>query len=312
MNLKTTIAIAPFILFLTNTSCTKPNPKGEISPTESTNTNGTEVANGQKEGAESVSQTRSDTSNVQAGDPSPIQSESSASPGQTGGSSGNSSLNQPAGGQLDSQNPSAQTGRLVTSPQPGRLKTGQTSQVQQSSGIIGATNGGSANGQTGSGSAVVNTGKGSAGGTAGGFVQGSDFKKDNAKIDGRFKRVSDGVEARLQISGLQPNAQHALHIHNVGRCDGPDFTSAGDHFNPEAKNHGAPGSNAHLGDLGNITTDKNGVFSGSVKIANATSDGQKGILQKSIIVHQKADDLKSQPSGDSGDRIACMVIGNFE
>ncbi len=135
----------------------------------------------------------------------------------------------------------------------------------------------------------------------------------NAKLAGTFKQANDGVEASLTITGLQPNTEHGMHIHAVGECSGPDFKTSGDHFNPQTKNHGAPGdSNAHLGDLGNITTDGSGNFSGTLKIKNATRDGANGILRRSLIVHQNADDLKSQPSGDSGDRIACLVINSVD
>ena len=128
-----------------------------------------------------------------------------------------------------------------------------------------------------------------------------------------FKQANDGVDAYLKISGLEPNSQHGIHIHIVGECYGPDFKSAGDHFNPKAKNHGGPGQgDSHLGDLGNITADSNGTFTGNIKIKDATSDGPNGILRRSLIVHQKQDDLKSQPAGDSGDRIACVVINTVD
>ncbi len=135
----------------------------------------------------------------------------------------------------------------------------------------------------------------------------------DAKLTATFKQINDGIEVNLAITGLQANSEHGLHIHAVGECNGLDFKTAGDHFNPQSKNHGAPGdSNAHLGDLGNITTDGSGNFSGNIKIKNATRDGANGILRRSLIVHQNADDLKSQPSGESGDRIACVVINSVD
>jgi superoxide dismutase, Cu-Zn family len=132
-------------------------------------------------------------------------------------------------------------------------------------------------------------------------------------MEATFKKVNDDVEANLKISGLQPNTQHGLHIHMRGECYGPDFKSAGDHFNPLSKSHGAPGSgSSHLGDLGNISADRNGSFTGTVKISGASADGPNSILHRSLIVHQKSDDLNSQPAGNSGYRIACVVINSID
>jgi superoxide dismutase, Cu-Zn family len=132
---------------------------------------------------------------------------------------------------------------------------------------------------------------------------------NKVNIDSKFSKVTDGVEAQLTLTGLKPNSQHGLHIHEKGECSPPDFKSAGEHFNPDSQPHGAPGAPiSHVGDLGNITADANGNFSGVVKVPNATFDGPRSILNRSLVVHEKTDDLSTQPAGDSGDRIACTVI----
>lgn len=136
---------------------------------------------------------------------------------------------------------------------------------------------------------------------------------EKVQMDATFKKVSDGVEARIHITGLSPNSKHGLHIHEKGECTEPDFKSAGDHFNPQSKNHGAPGdTTSHLGDLGNIIADSNGSYSGVLKIKNATSSGPMSLLNRSLIVHEKTDDLKTQPSGDSGNRLDCVVIRSIQ
>lgn len=134
-----------------------------------------------------------------------------------------------------------------------------------------------------------------------------------ANMEASFKKSRTGVDANLKISGLQPNSVHGIHIHDVGVCLSPSFETSGDHFNPSSQPHGAPGTaHSHLGDLGNVTADNNGNFSGTIFIKDATSDGPNGILRRSLIVHEKTDDMKTQPSGDSGARIACLVINSIE
>lgn len=133
------------------------------------------------------------------------------------------------------------------------------------------------------------------------------------EMDATFKKVSDGVEISLNVTGLSPNSKHGLHVHEKGECKAPDFSSAGGHFNPHSKDHGAPGdTKSHLGDLGNIASDANGNFSGVLTLKNATASGPMSLLNRSLIVHEKTDDLKTQPSGDSGNRLACVVIGTIQ
>jgi Cu-Zn family superoxide dismutase len=112
------------------------------------------------------------------------------------------------------------------------------------------------------------------------------------------------------FSGLKPNSEHGFHVHEKGDCSAPDATSAGGHFNPDAKSHGMPGSGSnHAGDMPNIKSDANGNATYSAKLSGfAVNNGPTGILGKSVVVHRDPDDYKSQPAGNSGPRIACGLI----
>jgi Cu-Zn family superoxide dismutase len=111
------------------------------------------------------------------------------------------------------------------------------------------------------------------------------------------------------ISGLKPG-KHGLHIHEKGDCSAPDATSAGGHFNPEKKNHGAPdAAEHHLGDLGNIEAAAKGKahLDRTVDFLTIAVDPNT-IEGKAVIVHAQEDDLHSQPVGNAGARLACGVI----
>lgn len=116
---------------------------------------------------------------------------------------------------------------------------------------------------------------------------------------------SGGTYLRVEVRGLQPG-EHGLHLHTVGRCDGPAFQSAAAHWNPAGKQHGHLNpQGAHLGDLPNLTVSANGrgrlVFLVNGQV-NADADGT------SLVIHAKPDDYRTDPSGNSGDRIACAVL----
>lgn len=136
--------------------------------------------------------------------------------------------------------------------------------------------------------------------------------KFKSKVKGTiaFKEVPGGVELTANLEGLNAGKQHAWHIHEKGDCSAPDATSAGAHFNPGKHDHGGPDSAAHhAGDFGNVTADKAGKATLTVVMKGVTiADGETSIVGKAFIVHAKADDLKSQPAGNAGDRIACGVI----
>ena len=121
-----------------------------------------------------------------------------------------------------------------------------------------------------------------------------------------FAQTRNGVRITGTIRGLEPG-QHGFHIHEFGDLRSTDGTSAGGHFNPSGEQHGAPGqSQHHYGDLGNIEANEEGVATVDI---NADWMKVHFILGRALVVHAGADDLKSQPAGDAGDRAGVGVIG---
>lgn len=124
---------------------------------------------------------------------------------------------------------------------------------------------------------------------------------------------SGGARFTGTLEGLPPG-DHGLHVHEVGRCDGPDFVTAGPHFNPTGATHGAPGSGqAHAGDLGNIVVGTDGRVAIDVVARQLTlrGEGANALFDSngsSLIIHANPDDLKSDPAGNAGARIACGVM----
>lgn len=124
----------------------------------------------------------------------------------------------------------------------------------------------------------------------------------------------DGVKITVKVSQLAPG-DHGIHIHNVGKCESPAFTTAGGHFNPTSAHHGVNNTQEprpHLGDLPNLVVKSNGKGSASFTAKGVTlGDGSNSLFHEggtALVIHAKADDLMSDPSGNSGDRIACGVI----
>ena len=123
--------------------------------------------------------------------------------------------------------------------------------------------------------------------------------------------TAGGVTISGEITGLKPATEHGFHVHETGDCSAPDAKSAGGHFNPAHVAHGGPTSDVrHLGDIPNIQSDAAGHVTVSATIPGATlhDGGADDLVGKAFIVHAKPDDYQTQPSGDSGDRIACGVI----
>lgn len=126
-----------------------------------------------------------------------------------------------------------------------------------------------------------------------------------------FTAVDGGVRVTGTLSGLSPG-EHGFHIHEKGDCSAPDGTSAGGHFNPDGVDHGQVTADPHhAGDSNNLTASADGNVTVD-QMLSANVDIGKGdkydIVGKAVIVHEKADDYKTQPTGDAGGRLACGVI----
>ncbi len=124
-----------------------------------------------------------------------------------------------------------------------------------------------------------------------------------------FTQTDKGVRVVADLQGLS-KGKHGFHIHEFGDCSSTDGMSAGGHYNPEGKSHSAPmDMSRHMGDMGNLEADESGKAHLEYTDATILLNGPNSILGRSVIVHKNEDDLKSQPSGNAGPRVACGVIG---
>lgn len=130
---------------------------------------------------------------------------------------------------------------------------------------------------------------------------------------GRAMLYRDPREMTISVtlSGVQPGT-HGVHLHAVGDCSAPDFTSAGGHLNPQGNEHGSenPGG-AHLGDLPNVTVGPNGVGSVSDVLRGDRVQVTGWIFDAdgtAVVVHEGPDDYRTDPAGNAGERVACGVL----
>jgi Cu-Zn family superoxide dismutase len=122
--------------------------------------------------------------------------------------------------------------------------------------------------------------------------------------------TANGISVSGRLTGIAPG-EHGIHIHMTGQC-APPFVTAGAHWNPTERQHGSQNPQGpHLGDMPNVTVAADSSVNVQVTTAGGTLRGANALLDldgASVVVHAKADDLRTDPSGDSGDRIACGVV----
>ena len=123
--------------------------------------------------------------------------------------------------------------------------------------------------------------------------------------------AGEGIAVSGTLRGLPPGA-HAIHLHMTGRCDPPTFESAGGHWNPTSRQHGSQNPQGpHLGDMPNVTVGADSAVTVQATTPGGTLRGQNAVLDgdgAAVVIHRAADDYRTDPSGGSGDRIACGIV----
>ena len=172
---------------------------------------------------------------------------------------------------------------------------------------------GGTTGTSGTGGSTGTGGTGGTGGTTGGelVARTTIEARSGSAISGSatFTQVGSEVRVVVEVKGATPG-EHGLHVHEVGDCSAPDAKSAGNHFNPGNQAHGSPSADPHHGgDFGNITVGPDGSARLELALAGLTvASGPSSVVGRSLVLHEKPDDLRTQPSGNSGNRIGCGVI----
>lgn len=137
--------------------------------------------------------------------------------------------------------------------------------------------------------------------------------KSNSTVQGTatFVEKNGKILMTAKLTGLKPGV-HAIHLHEKADCSSADATSSGGHWNPTFKKHGKWGdAEHHKGDIGNFTADSNGKATLTFETDEwclGCNDATKNIIEKAVIVHDKADDFTTQPTGNAGARVACSAI----
>jgi len=143
------------------------------------------------------------------------------------------------------------------------------------------------------------------------FASAELLPRSGTKVHGKVQvyQAPDGIVVGVDVRDISPGL-HAIHVHEHGDCSAQDAKSAGEHFNPAGHKHGGPNSSErHPGDFGNFSVPKDGMAKVEIRIKDSEKNFTwNQIIGKSIVIHAGKDDLTSQPSGNSGDRIACGVI----
>lgn len=137
---------------------------------------------------------------------------------------------------------------------------------------------------------------------------------NNANGTVSFMQKGDQILVDARFDGLTPG-QHGFHVHEKGDCSAPDAMSAGGHFNPGGTGHGGPSHESrHAGDLGNLDADASGKAALQLTVPakqlslSANASSANSVIGKALIVHADPDDYKTQPTGNSGKRVACGII----
>ncbi|MFM5915927.1 MAG: superoxide dismutase family protein [Novosphingobium sp.] len=135
----------------------------------------------------------------------------------------------------------------------------------------------------------------------------------NGAPAGTVVLLAAGTELTVNVAAFGlPAGMHGMHLHAVGSCSGPDFASAGSHLNPHGMQHGtANPQGSHLGDLPNLSIDSHGAGAASARLNDDRAAGETAIFDgdgTALVIHAQPDDSKTDPSGNSGARIACAVL----